>query len=47
MLSKLRRDLDPLDNELLQRVLESAWIAVKQNSSHIDLDSAMSNWKQS
>jgi hypothetical protein len=39
MLSKLRRDLGPLDNELLERVLESARSAVKQNSSHIDLDS--------
>jgi hypothetical protein len=39
MLSKLRRDLDPLDNELLERALESAGSAVKQNSSHIDLES--------
>jgi hypothetical protein len=39
MLSKLRRDLDPLDNEFLERALESAGSAVKQNSSHIDLES--------
>jgi len=39
MLSKLRRDLDPLDNEFLERALESAGSAVKQISSHIDLES--------
>jgi hypothetical protein len=39
MLSKLRRDLDPLDNELLERALESAGSAVKQKSSNINLDS--------
>ena len=39
MLSKLRRDLDPLDKELLERTLESAGSAVKQNSSQVDLDS--------
>lgn len=39
MLSKLRRDLDPLDKELLERALESARSAVKQNSSQVDLDS--------
>jgi hypothetical protein len=39
MLSKLRRDLDPLDNELFERALESAWIAVKQKPSQVDLDS--------
>ena len=36
---KFRRDLDPLDNELLERTLESAWIAVKQKPSQVDLDS--------
>jgi hypothetical protein len=36
---KFRRDLDPLDNELLERALESAWIAVKQKPSQVDLDS--------
>jgi hypothetical protein len=39
MLSKLRRDLDPLDNEFLERALESAGSAVNLNSSHIDLES--------
>jgi hypothetical protein len=39
MLSKLRRELDPLDNEFLERALESAGSAVKQNSSNINLDS--------
>jgi hypothetical protein len=39
MLSKLRRDLDPLDNEFLERALKSAGSAVKQNSSNINLDS--------
>ena len=39
MLSKLRRDLDPLDKDLLERALESARSAVKQNSSQVDLDS--------
>ena len=35
MLSKFRRDLDPLDLELLER----AWVAVKENDSLVDLDS--------
>jgi hypothetical protein len=35
MLSKFRRDLDPLDLELLER----AWVAVKENDSLNDLDS--------
>ncbi len=39
MLSKRRRDLDPLDKEFLERALESAWITLKQNSSQVDLDS--------
>jgi len=39
MLSKSRRDLDPLDNEFLERALESAGSAVNLNSSHIDLES--------
>jgi hypothetical protein len=36
---KFRRDLDPLDNELLEKALESAWTAVKQKPSQLDLDS--------
>jgi hypothetical protein len=36
---KFRRDLDPLDNELLERALERAWTAVKQKPSQVDLDS--------
>jgi hypothetical protein len=28
---KLRRDLDPLDRELVERALESTWTAVKGN----------------
>jgi len=39
MLSKFRCDLDPLDKEFVERALESAGSAVKQNSSHIDLES--------
>ena len=39
MLSKLRRDLDPLDKKFVERALESAGSAVKQNSSRIDLES--------
>jgi hypothetical protein len=35
MLSKFRRDLDPLDLELLER----AWVAVKENDALVDLDS--------
>ena len=35
MLSKFRRDLDPLDLELLER----AWVAVEENNALIDLDS--------
>ena len=35
MLSKFRRDLDPLDLELLER----AWVAVKENEALVDLDS--------
>jgi hypothetical protein len=35
MVSKFRRDLDPLDLELLER----AWVAVKENDSLNDLDS--------
>jgi hypothetical protein len=35
MLSKFRRDLDPLDLELLER----AWVAVKENEALGDLDS--------
>ena len=34
MLSKFRRDLDPLDLELLER----AWVAVKENDVLVDLD---------
>jgi hypothetical protein len=39
MLSKFRRDLDPLDLELLER----AWVAVKENDSlnHLDSDEAL------
>ena len=35
MHSGFKRDLDPLDLELLER----AWVAVKENSALVDLDS--------
>jgi hypothetical protein len=41
MQSKLRRDLDPLDLELVERALESTWTAVKGNyvlSRQLDSD---------
>ena len=34
-----KRDLDPLDRELLERALEGAWAVVKENGSLVDLDS--------
>jgi hypothetical protein len=39
MLSKLRRDLDPLDLEILERAFEDAVIALKENDTLNDLDS--------
>ena len=39
MLSKLRRDLDPLDLEILERALESAVVALKEGDTFNDLDS--------
>jgi hypothetical protein len=39
MLSKLRRDLDPLDLEILERALESAVVALKEDDAFNDLDS--------
>jgi len=39
MLSKLRRDLDPLDLEILERAFEGAVVALKENDALNDLDS--------
>jgi hypothetical protein len=39
MLFKLRRDLDPLDLEILERALEGAVVALKENDALNDLDS--------
>ena len=39
MLSKLRRDLDPLDLEILERAFESAVVALKEDDAFNDLDS--------
>ena len=39
MLSKLRRDLDPLDLEILERAFESAVVALKEDDAYNDLDS--------
>jgi hypothetical protein len=39
MLFKFRRDLDPLDLEILERAFEGAWVAVKENSALVDHDS--------
>ena len=39
MHSRFKRDLDPLDRELLERAFEGAWVAVKENDSLNDLDS--------
>jgi hypothetical protein len=39
MLSKLRRDLDPLDLEILERAFEGAVVALKENGALNDLDS--------
>jgi hypothetical protein len=39
MLSKLRRDLDPLDLEILERAFESAVVALKENDALNDFDS--------
>jgi hypothetical protein len=38
MHSRFKRDLDPLDLELLERAFEGAWVAVKENDSLVDLD---------
>jgi hypothetical protein len=38
MLSKLRRDIDPLDLELLERAFESAWAALRENNAFVDLE---------
>jgi hypothetical protein len=32
MHSKFRRELDPLDLELVERAFEGAWLAVKENN---------------
>jgi hypothetical protein len=32
MRSKFRRELDPLDLELVERAFEGAWLAVKENN---------------
>ena len=38
--SKFRRELDPLDRAFLERALESAWVAVKEdNKLDAELDS--------
>jgi hypothetical protein len=39
MLSKLRRDLDPLELEILERAFEGAVVALKENDALNDLDS--------
>ena len=39
MHSRFKRDLDPLDRELLERAFEGAWAVVKENGSLVDLDS--------
>ncbi len=39
MLYTLRRDLDPLDLEVLERAFEGAWVAVKENGTLADFDS--------
>ena len=39
MLCKLRRDLDPLDLEILERAIESAVVALKEDDAFNDLDS--------
>jgi hypothetical protein len=39
MLSKLRRDLDPLDLEILEKAFEGAVVALKENDALNDLDS--------
>ena len=37
MHQKFKRDLDPLDRELLERALEGAWVVVKENEALGDL----------
>jgi hypothetical protein len=39
MLSKFRRNLDPLDLELLERAFECAWLALRENNAFVDLES--------
>ena len=39
MHQKLKRDLDPLDRELLERAFEGAWVVVKENEELGDLES--------
>lgn len=39
MHQKFKRDLDPLDRELLERALEGAWVVVKENEALGDLES--------
>ena len=38
MLSQLRRDIDPLDLELLERAFESARAALRENNAFVDLE---------
>jgi len=39
MRSTFRRDLDPLDLEILERAFDGAWVAVKENNALAHLDS--------
>jgi hypothetical protein len=39
MLLRFRRDLDPLDLEILERAFEGAWNALKENGALVDPDS--------
>ena len=39
MHQKFKRELDPLDLEILERAFESAWAAFKEKAGYADLDS--------
>jgi hypothetical protein len=34
-----RKDLDPLDNEILERAFEASWEAIKRTDQHFDAES--------
>ena len=39
MVSRVRRDLDPLDREIMERAIEGVWDVLKGNKALVDLES--------